>query len=86
MGQHYPAMVVQNHRHRGPMESKKDNEFIEDAFGAITHLRELFSNNQKNINGIAADINKLNNEDGDVHKSLHRMEERLLALKGGELQ
>lgn len=86
MGQHYPAMVVQNHRHRGPMESKKDNEFIEDVFGAITHLRVLFDNNAKMIKSVAVDINKMNNEKGSTHMTLHRMEERLLVLKGGELR
>lgn len=86
MKQSYPAMVVQNHRYRGPMESRKDSDFLEDAFGAITHLKQLFNDNATKIKAVATDINNMNKEEESTHDTFHNMEIRLLSLKGGELR
>ena len=86
MKQHYPSMVVQNHRYRGPMESKKDSEFIEDVFGTITRLKKVFDDNKAKIAGVATSINDMNREGAETHVTLHLMENRLAVLKGGELR
>lgn len=86
MRKHYPAIVIQNHRYRGPMESKKDNDFIEDVYSSITHLRSLFATNAERVGELMTDVNKLNNEKGNIHIQLHRFEEQLLILEGGELR
>lgn len=86
MKQHYPAIVVQNHRYRGPMESRKDSDFAEDAFGSITRLKQIFNDNKTKIQGVAENINDMNKENATNHDTLHNMEIRLESLKGGELR
>lgn len=86
MKKNYPAIVVQNHRYRGPMESKKDGDFIEDVFGTITHLKRLFNDNGARIAAVARNINDMNREGASTHVQLHLMENRLNTLKGGELR
>lgn len=86
MKQHYPAMVVQNNRYRGPMESRKDSDFVEDVFGTITHLKKIFNDNKTKITAVARDINDMNNEGAATHVALHNMEIRLESMKGGELR
>lgn len=86
MKQNYPAIVVQNHRYRGPMESKKDSDFTEDVFGSVVHLKKLFSDNQARIAAVATSVNDMNREGTKNHVRLHLMENRLNVLKGGELR
>ena len=85
MHKQYPSIVVQNHRHRGPMESRKDSAFIEDALSSLVMVKEMFKDIHKGVSSLQQDIDMLNNEKSPFHQELNGCNQRLSALKGGEL-
>ena len=85
MHKQYPSIVVQSHRYRGPMESKKDSDFIEDALCSLDMVRKMFVDVRKSASSLQQDVDMLNNEKSQFHQELNGCNQRLSALKGGEL-
>ena len=85
MYKQYPSIVIQSHRYRGPMESRKDSDFIEDALCSIDMVKKMFSDIHKGVSSLQQDIDMLNNEKSTLHQDLNGCNQRLVALKGGEL-
>ena len=84
--QQYPSVVVQNHRYRGPQESRKTNDFMRDIVQSTQRLRKMFASNEEQLSVVRNDINMMDNEDGNLYKQFRIMEVKLESMKGGELK
>ena len=82
----YPSIVVQNHRYRGPMESKKDNDFMLGVTQSIERLKRMIQVNEENLSTVSHRINLKDNEDSEAYQRRHNLHIRIRALEGGELQ
>ncbi len=82
----YPSIVVQNHRYRGPQESRKTNDFMRDMVQSIQRLKRVFAENDKQLSVVRNDINMIDNEDGSLYKQKRILEVKLESMKGGELK
>lgn len=82
----YPSIVVQNHRYRGPQESRKTNDFMRDLAQSTQRLKKMFASNEEHLSVVRNDINMMNNEDGNLYKQMRVLEVKLDSMKGGEMK
>ena len=82
----YPSIVVQNHRYRGPHESRKTNDFMRDVTQSIERLKRAFNGNEEHLSVVRNDINMMDNEEGNLYKQRRVLEVKLESMKGGEMK
>lgn len=78
----YPEMVKVNHRHRGPIESQKDNTTIEDVEASIKILQAQFEKTSGSIRGARGKIIYWFDE---VHGFRKEIIENVTSVRGGEI-
>lgn len=79
----YPEMVKPNHRHRGPMETRKNNNSVRDISISIARLKEQFGKIESRTATIQSNVYTRYNEDMTNERQL--LIHDILTVRGGEL-
>lgn len=79
----YPEVVRPNHRYRGPMESRKDNDAVRDIAHSIDILKKQFEQNKAKSIGIKETMYEVYNE--DIPNKRKALVHKVKTVRGGEL-
>lgn len=79
----YPEVVKQNHRYRGPMETRKHNNIVRDISISIAKLKNQFSAIEKKTNSIQQKLYTYHFE--TLPETRQYFIDDILTVRGGEL-
>lgn len=79
----YPEVVRPNHRYRGPMESRKDNNAVRDIAHSIDILKKQFAASRLKNTKIKTDMFSVYNT--DIPEKREAFVNNVKTVRGGEL-